>query len=104
MNTVTGLTLAQIAAKPYFSGIPLGSIGAIAKGYIPAKWEHKLKTYPPPRARVSCNTKDMQSMFDSISKKISTEQMQDLTKLFLMELVRRKRKNIMWQYTTDKNK
>jgi hypothetical protein len=49
-----GLTYRQIAQKPYFVGIPPGTLCAIAKGYgIPEKWR-KVLGLPPLKKVPTC--------------------------------------------------
>lgn len=73
LNRVTGLTLAEIAAKPYFTGVPPGTLSTIAiTGKVPKKWKRKLGTYQS-RHRASINLDDMQSAADTIKEKLKDE-------------------------------
>lgn len=54
MHDTHGLTDRQIALKPYFSGIPAGTINTIRKhGAVPQKWHRKLRIRCPRCGRYS---------------------------------------------------
>ena len=54
LRATAGLTDRDIAAKPFFSGIPPGTINSIRKhGKVPAKWKQKLHCLCPHCGRLN---------------------------------------------------
>ena len=54
LRATAGLTDRDIAAKPFFSGIPPGTINSIRKhGKVPAKWKQRLHCLCPHCGRLN---------------------------------------------------
>ena len=83
LHDTYGLSDRAISQKPYFSGIPPGTINAIRNhGYVPKKWRRKLRvTLEPPRPRIAINLLDPESAAATIIPRVDAAYRRRLAEL-----------------------